>query len=337
VTAQNKVDMRVPGDDQGGTGDLFAWLLDTSNPSARYLTLRDLFEDGEADPAAAQAQARIAQWGPVREILAAMHPEEFWGRFQRPFYGGALSTQATLNLLAELGVPTSPLLEAACEHLLQYGQHPNGGFAPDLSSEEASLCYTGIAIRTLLHFGFAGDPRLERAFDYLVERANRPLGLRCTCWEAEMCGWGVTKALSAFAALPPATATPERMRAAHTMADTILDSLSDLGGRDARWLELGFPLDYQSDLAELCDALAGLSGIDPLGDARFSRLLDALLEIRSPEGWWVKSFGTRALQVERLGSPSKWITIRALRALCRSGRRAAATLRTLLRDERSDT
>ncbi len=205
-----------------------------------------------------------------------------------------------------------------------------------MGAEDGVLCYTGIAIRTLLAFGYGGDPRLERAVEYLVERVNRPRGLGCACCEAEVCGWGVAKALTAFAALPPAMATPERRQAASAAADAILDRLNDLEGPDARWLELGFPLDYQSDLAELCDALAGLGDVDALTDMRFSRLLDALLQARTPEGWWIKSFGTRALQVERLGSPSKWITIRALRVLRRSGRQAAMTMRQILHEEQAE-
>ena len=292
--------------------DPLPWLLEAENPSARYLTLRYLLDSGERDSQVAEARAAIPTWPPVREILALMAPVDFWGRADRPFYGGEVSTHATLNLLAELGLPTTPQLEAACENLFEHGQHESGGFAYDVALDRILLCYTGNSIRTLVHFGYRGDPRLERAFEYLVARSTTPGGLICPYADDGECQWGMIKALAAFAALPAAGRTPDRMRAVETLADGVLDHEFDFEGCDAPWLNFGFPLDYQSDLAELCDVLARLDyGPDP----RLRRLLDLVLAAQTAEGRWIKHYGTRALQAEERGQPSKWITIRALRAL----------------------
>lgn len=313
------------------SSDVLEWLLDPSNPSARYLTLRDLFDESAESPSVREVQASIPIWEPVRQILAMVNPVDFWGRARRPFYGGALSTQATLSLLAELGLPSSPIVEAACEHLLADGQCADGGFGPDTQGA-GMLCYTGIAIRTLLQFGFTDDPRVERAIDSLVARVTRPGGLTCPCCPERFCGWGVAKALTAFAALPPALRSPERIQAARELADMILDYKFDFDGVDARWLEFGFPLDYQSDLVELCDALAGLGFLDPLSDVRFATLLDVLANAQTHDGRWIKHFGTRVFSVEKRGVPSKWITLRALRAFKRVGRIAANAVRAVLRE-----
>jgi len=40
-----------------------------------------------------------------------------------------------------------------------------------------------------------------------------------------------------------------------------------------------------------------------------------VLAAQTDDGRWVKRYGTRALQVEKRGQPSRWITIRALRAV----------------------
>jgi len=292
--------------------DPLPWLLERENPSARYLTLRHLLDCAEQDSQASEARAAIPAWPPVREILVLMDPVDFWGRADRPFYGGAVGTHATLNLLAELGMPRTPQLEAACENLLQHGQHESGGFTYDGTPGRILLCYTGNAIRTLVHFGYRGDPRLARAFEYLVARSTVPGGLTCPYADGEECQWGITKALAAFAELPAADRTPDRMRAVEALADAVLDHEFDFEGRDARWLNFGFPLDYQSDLVELCDVLARLDyGPDP----RLGRLLDMMIAAQTADGRWIKRYGTRALLVEERGQPSKWITIRALRAL----------------------
>jgi len=312
--------------------DPFPWLLERENPSARYLTLSHLLDSGEPDSQVTEARAAIPTWPPVRKILATMDPVDFWGRADRPFYGGAVGTHATLHLLAELGLPRAPQLEAACENLFEHGQHENGGFTYDGTPGRILLCYTGNAIRTLLHFGYRDDPRLERAFEYLVIRSTAPGGMACPYADGEGCQWGITKALAAFAELPATERTPGRMRAVETLANAVLDHEFDFEGRDARWLNFGFPLDYQSDLVELCDVLARL---DYGPDLRFKRLLDIVRAAQTTEGGWIKQYGTRVLQVEQRGKPSKWITIRALRALKHTQRTIVETEQAKLRNRES--
>lgn len=312
--------------------DPIPWLLERENPSARYLTLRHLLDSGEPDSQVTEARAAIQTWPPVREILALMDPVVFWGRTDRPFYGGAVGTHATLNLLAELGMPRTPQLEAACENLFKHGQHGSGGFTYDGTSGRLLPCYTGNAVRTLVHFGYRGDPRLERAFDYLVTRSTEPGGLTCPYAYGEACPWGITKALAAFAELPGADRTSDQMHAVDVLVNAVLDHEFDFEGRDAHWLDFGFPLDYQSDLVELCDALARLTyGHDP----RLRRLMDVMLAAQTADGRWIKRHGTRALQVEERGQPSKWITIRALRALKHTERAIVQAEQARLRNRES--
>jgi hypothetical protein len=40
-----------------------------------------------------------------------------------------------------------------------------------------------------------------------------------------------------------------------------------------------------------------------------------VLAAQTADGRWLKQYGTRAFQVEEKGEPSKWTTIRALRAI----------------------
>lgn len=306
------------------------WLLEEDNPSARYLALHHLLDCADYDSQASEALTAIPEWPPVREILSVMDPVDFWGRADRPFYGGAVGTHAILHLLAELGLPTSPPLESACENLLQYGQHESGGFSYDGTPGRIFLCYTGNAIRTLLHFGYQGDPRLERALAYLVTRCTTAEGLTCAYADGESCQWGVTKALGAFAALPTQDRITERIEAVAVLANAVLDYTFDFEGLDSCWLDFGFPLDYQSDLTELCDVLARLDyGPDP----RFQKLLEIVQAAQTTDRRWVKRYGTRALQVEERDQPSKWITIRALRAIKYAERGVTKALQTEFRGE----
>ncbi|NLF02301.1 MAG: hypothetical protein GX601_15120, partial [Anaerolineales bacterium] len=282
-------------------------------------------------PATAEAQQTILAWRPVRDMLAAMDPVNFWGRAQWPMYGGPLSTYATLCLLAELGVPLTPQIRLACENLLDHGQLPNGGFSRDHTEAGESLCLTGNAVRALLHFGYADDPRVDHAFQRLLQRSIAPGGLGCACEDAAVCEWGVVKALTAFATLPASHRSPTRTETAHTLADVLFEHRWDFDARDEHWLSFGFPRDYQSDLVELCDVLVRLE----LGaDRRIDELLHRLSTSATPEGRWIKHSGTRALYIEHRGEPSKWITIQALRALQYAGRAGTQHIHRTMQWER---
>jgi hypothetical protein len=262
-----------------------------------------------------------------------MDPVDFWGRSDRPFYGGAVGTHATLSLLAELGMPRTAQMDAACENLLDNGQHRSGGFTYDGTAGRRVLCYNGNAIRTLIHFGYLGDERVDRAFDYLVALAVAPDGMTCPYSNGGVCQWGIAKVLAGFAALPATERYSARQGAVKCFADAVLDYQFDFAGRDARWLRFGFPLDYQSDLVELCDALARL-GYG--ADYRHRRLLDLVVDAQLPDGRWIKQYGTRALRFENRGEPSKWLTIRAMRALKHTSRVLRDVERPRLRGERCD-
>jgi len=316
----------------GLKADPIPWLLERENPSARYLTLSHLLDSGERDSQVVEARTAIQAYPPVREILKLMDPVNFWGRADRPFYGGAVGTHATLDLLAELGLPRIPQLEAACENLFEHGQHKSGGFTYDGTPGRILLCYTGGAICTLLHFGYRGDARLKHALKYMTTRSTTPGGLTCSYADGEQCQWGITKVLAAFAALPETDRSPDLTHAVEALANAVLDHEFDFEGHDARWLNFGFPLNYQSDLIELCDVLARLDyGLD----LRFRQLLDMMLAAQTADGRWIKRYGTRALQVEERGQPSKWITIRALRALKHTRRVIVQAEQTKLRNRAS--
>jgi hypothetical protein len=291
--------------------DPLPWLLEEENPSTRYLALRHLLDCDECDSQASDARAAIPDWPPAREILALMDPVDFWGQAEKPFYGGAMSTHATLHLLADLGMPFTPEIETACDNLLEHGQHESGGFS-DGTEGRILLCHTGNAVQTLIHFGYGRDPHVKQALAYLAGRCISPDGLTCPYADGGECQWGLAKVLGAFADVLPADRTAEQEQATAILADAVLGCSLDCKIQHPDWLNFGFPLDYQSDLIELCDVLARLEyGIDP----RFQYLLDIVLEKQTADGRWIKHNGTRALQVEEVGQPSKWITIRALRAI----------------------
>jgi hypothetical protein len=140
------------------------------------------------------------------------------------------------------------------------------------------------------------------------------------CFGRHTCHMGAAKALKALAAVPEEMRTARIIEKTDELVEYFLihhlfkkshdmDKTSKPG-----WLRLGFPLMYQTDILELLLIMADLGIKD-------KRLDDALLILRgkmTPDGIWImetSNNGKMIADIEKKGSPSKWITLRALRIL----------------------
>jgi hypothetical protein len=103
----------------------------------------------------------------------------FWDTPDRRLMKGApFSTLESVEYLLELGVePDEPILQGAAQRIWEAWRedgripvYPKGGIYP---------CHTISAAKTLCHLGWAGDSRLERTFQYLLETQSADGGWRC--------------------------------------------------------------------------------------------------------------------------------------------------------------
>ena len=158
--------------------DPVPWLLDPSNPSSRYLTLRDIFHKDDA--ALVAEQDRILNWEPVAILRGHWDPVSHWGRANTPYFGGAVGSFGSLNMLQQIGAPVFPEAQATCEAILVSGRSELGVFVPERNAVTPWLCYTGIALQMMVHFGFGDDPRTLAARDTIVDSIlNKPKNLMC--------------------------------------------------------------------------------------------------------------------------------------------------------------
>lgn len=283
--------------------DPVPWLLDPANPSARYLTLRDIF-DTSAETLQEARQA-ILKWSPIRAIIAQSDPVNFWGRANNPYYGGVAGTFGILYTLTQLGVPPFPEALAACENLLNQGRTSDGRFALDESPSSSWLCYTGIALQTLWAFGFGNDIRTRSAQTALVHTIhNRQELLKCPI-AAGLCQWGLAKTLAALLCIPAEQRLEDDDEAILVLGNLLLNHLYDFTGRDLPWVQPTFPRYYNSDLAELCHLLVRTPHKN---HPRLREFLQRLIEMQTEDGQWRKVKATPTLSVERIHQPSRWLT-----------------------------
>jgi hypothetical protein len=278
--------------------DAIPWLLEGSNPSVRFLALTRLLNRSVDDPEVLEAQAAIAKSKPARAIFTRQDAAGWWDTPERAY--GMRRASGQLLALAQTGVIHDERTQRGCEFVL------SKPWVPIRGQQHIPLCYTANCLRFLSHFGYCDDPRLDPGWDALAGRLMGEQPLRCR-YEKRPCNWLAVKALWAFAVAPRER---DMTAVAARTAEALLSYKFDFEAREARWLRLGFPWYFQSDLL---DALEALAVWGHAADSRFGSLAQHILDKETEDGRWLKEGGSTAVPIERRGQPSKWITLKALR------------------------
>ncbi|HEX9013326.1 MAG TPA: hypothetical protein VF813_07410, partial [Anaerolineaceae bacterium] len=253
------------------------WLLEPEDPSVRYFTLRGLLDKPAHDPEVLQARAAVMESGPVPALLARQAGGGHWGKpadfYLRSKYRG---TVWTYLVLAELGADGGdPRVQAASEFILSASQDPrSGGFAyqagltPGGDPDSLIPCLSGNLLFALIRLGQLCDPRVQAGIEWLVRylrfddkegpaTEGWPYETRLRCWGRHSCHMGVVKGLKALAEIPPDQRTAEVNALIQAMSEYLLVhrvyQRSHHPGQVAmpRWLKLGFPRFYDTDILEV--------------------------------------------------------------------------------------
>jgi hypothetical protein len=331
-------------------GDILDWLLEPYDPPVRHLALRGLLERAEDSADVVEAREAIMSYGPIRAILSAQYPEGYWVKPGPGYSPKYRSTVWQLILLDQLGaVPADPRVRRACEYVLEHTQANNGGFGASGSSrirhppaDRVYHCLNGNLIRALCGLGHCDDARLARAVAWQVDAVTGDgdvrffrtgtsgPGFACGVNGGLPCAWGAIKALRGLARVvtagEPKPSGSDRSatigRAIQSGVELLLSrdpARADYPAGDGRvsplWFRLGFPSCYAADV------LQNLEVLTELGYGRDERLRPAiewLLSEQDTRGRWRNQSacsGKLWADIERPGSPSKWVTLRALQVL----------------------
>ncbi len=324
-------------------GDPLPWLLepDASQPAVRYFALRDIL--GRRENELEEAKAAIMRSGPVPAILAAQSPEGYWdkpGAGYGPKYRG---TQWALIFLAQLGADGgNPQIRAGVEYLLSHAISNSGGFSMNGAPSGFIQCMAGNLGAALADLDCLAEPRVATAMEWLARTitgegiagsADKTTSKRyyrsgcsgpdfaCSA-NAGPCAWGAVKAMLALGRVPASQRSSAMRSAIRRGIDYLLsrdparaDYLSPSGKPNLSWFKFGYPLGYITDVLQNLEALA------LLGQAQNPRLANALklvLDKQDARGRWKMEYtynGKTWADIETKGQPSKWVTLRALRAL----------------------
>ncbi len=318
------------------------WLLEPDQPSIRYLTLTQLLGRKPSDAEVREAKAQIPKSGWAAEILARRDPGGWWVRERSLYTPKYVSTNWNLLALSDLGASrTIPEVRASCELWMDRSPLKGGGVGGS-SGGHGHLCYTGNMARSLVKLGYGSDPRVRKAFEWLVQTAHPKGGWSCF-WYADapssarnLDSW---EGLSAFSVYPRSRWTPAMRECVERGAEYYLErELHRQGARYEPWYRFHWPVHYYYDLLVGLEVLTALGYAD---DPRLGFALALLRKKRRTDGrwnldavhpdapWYYEKFYRDhpkqrpvTLAFERPGRPSKMITLRALTVLSRveSGR-----------------
>ena len=289
------------------------WLLD-SDPSIRWQVLHDLL-DAPAEEVAAE-RARVAREGWGQRFLDAQREDGTWG-------GGAnfpewTGTKPTLDVLRLLGpLPDDPAVRRAIDLVRErvrweYDDLP-------FFDGEVEPCINGSTVAIGAYFG----EDMQGTVDRLLTEQMADGGWNCEQERGSTRGSfdttiNVLEGLLAFERATggsPAITEARRRGEAYLLDRRLLRRLSTGQVITPMFTKLFFPARWHYDVLR---GLVYFARIDAPRDPRLQEAIDLLISHRREDGTWpVQNLysGKVFFNMEPVGKPSRWNTLRALRVL----------------------
>ncbi|PYK96757.1 MAG: hypothetical protein DME19_18695 [Verrucomicrobia bacterium] len=300
------------------------WLLE-GDPAIRWQTLRDLV--GATERSVERERGKVAREGWGARLLARQDRAGTWA-VGRSSDGGLYSpkwtsTTYTMLLLRDFGLPaTNRKARRACAPLLDRGLQRDGGINYGWRGR-GETCITGMVLSILSYFGF-DDDRLDTLVDYaLAEQmpdggwnCQRPYGATHSSVHTTL---SVLEGLRLYELQRGRNA--ETVRAAQCQAREFLLMhrlfRSDRTGEiiNPIFLRFSFPPRWHYDILR---ALDYFQAVNAPRDSRLTEAVEIVRRGQGEDGRWPlqnRYRGKTYFELERLGNPSRWNTLRALRVL----------------------
>jgi hypothetical protein len=310
------------------------WLLESEDPSVRYLTLAEILGEPTDSPEVKETRDQIPNGPRVRTLLRGQRPDGGFGVHPYQKWTGA---HWRLVSLAELGFPArEPRALAAINQVLRWltGDTHRRGIKKINGLTRRCASQEGNALAVCSRLGATDDERVEQLARSLIEWQWPDGGWNCdkdkradhsSFYESLAPLWGLIEyhhATGNAGALDAAKRASEFFLCHHLFR-------SDKTGKavNPEWTQLHYPLYWHYDVLQALRVLAPLVRLD---DSRAQEALDIVESKRLPDGRWKpegyywRPPGKRASGVEVVdwgrNGPNEMITVNALRVLKRAGR-----------------
>jgi hypothetical protein len=310
--------------ESGRSDPVIQWLLE-SDPAIRWQVFRDLL--GAADRTVRTERIRIAEDGWGARLLAKQDALGTWagglsgdGGLYSPKW---TSTTYTMLLLRDLGLPAdNPQARNACALLLDRGLHQDGGISYGWW-RQSETCVTGMVLSILAYFRY-DDRRLDTIADHLLERQMPDGGWNCRLPRGATHA-SVHTTISVLEGLRfyethrahqvRAVRAAQRRGREFLLVHRLFRSHRTGAVIKSEFTQFHFPPRWHYDILR---ALDHFRSVDAPRDRRLAEAIDIVRQRRGEDGRWLLERAYRGktyFEMERVGAPSRWNTLRALRVL----------------------
>jgi hypothetical protein len=302
------------------TRHVFDWLL-KGDPAIRWQCLRDLKKTGKRTWEKERRRVIDEGWG--ARLLALQDPDGTWG-------GGLyspkwVSTTYTMLLLRRFGAPPShPGLSKAAHILLDKGfREDDGGIALAPTWPRSETCVTAMVLSILCAFRVK-DSRVDTIVRHLLGEQMPDGGWNCERYRGdthssfhttisvlegfraydEYGGRWVSKTRKAEAAARKFFLV-HRLFRSHRTGEIVKPEMT----------RFSFPPRWHYDVLRGLDYFQAANA---KRDKRLTEAIELLKKKRTKDGRWPlqnRYSGRTFFEMERVGKPSRWNTLRALRVL----------------------
>jgi hypothetical protein len=295
------------------------WLLQ-GDPSIRWQTLRDLTEADEFQITDARSQISHSGWG--KQLLSQQASDFLWsGGLYNPKW---TSTTYTLLLLRRMGLaPENSSVHKSCEILIERGLYPDGGINFFKSLKHSETCVTGMILALACYFRIAND-RLEILVNHLLGQQLKDGGWNCRSYagdthssfhttiivlealhDYEMTGRKKCEKAKRAQSLGREFLLAHQMYRSHRTGKIVKTELT----------RFSFPPRWYYDVLRGLDYF---QAVNAEYDERLKDAIQLMLKRQGKDGCWIlqnRHSGKTYFEMETIGEPSRWNTLRALRVL----------------------
>ena len=299
----------------------FDWLLD-GDPSIRYQTHRDLLNSKKNIIEKEQQSILHEGWG--KRFLELQEENGTWSNtLYSPKW---TSTFYTLLLLKRFGSPKNNSIELACTILLEKGFYQkDGGINYWKTWKYGECCVTGMLLSILCHFNIEDD-RIHRMVNYIINEQMSDLGWNCekprgakhSSFHTTI---SVLEGLWEYEKLYPnseliTTIKEKQLEGVEFLLQHYLYKSCTTGKTvNPRMVKLSFPPRWFYDIIRCLDHFQA-KNIEI--DERMNNAITLLKNKQTDDGFWKLEHKYPAkvfFDMEKVGKPSRWNTLRALRVL----------------------
>jgi hypothetical protein len=303
--------------------DVVHWLLD-GDPAIRWQVLRDLTDASPEEVASERARVEHEGWG--ARLLAVEDADGLWAGgacFPAGYTGDEpgqpwTSTMHTLQTLELLGLdPASAAAHRSITLVAEHGRWEHAG--QRYFDGEVEPCINGRTIDSGAYFGLDVTPVVERI---LGERLDDG-GWNCEAENGSVrTSFDTTiNVLDGLLELERTTGGSAALSEARRSGEEYLlerrlfrrKSTGEIV--DPAYLDFAFPYYWHYDVLRALDHFRSAAA-DP--DPRMAEAVEVVRSKRQPDGRWLLDRihpGRTYFDLEDVGAPSRWNTLRALRVL----------------------